>query len=74
LLNKCRDLVVAVPVDPEAVVDVDRVALLLAGLGMDLMADPVDLLVLPIDHHLHLPMAEASNEQTGEKSLESQPN
>jgi len=70
LLNKCLAPVVAVRVDPAAVVpevvaDVGRavhlrVALMAAPMAA-LMVDPVDRLALLIARYLHRPRAEASN-------------
>ena len=70
MLNKCLAPVVAVRVDPAAVVpevvaDVGRavhlrVALMAAPMAA-LMVDPVDRLALLIARYLHRPRAEASN-------------
>jgi hypothetical protein len=62
LLNKCLAPVVAVRVDPAAVVpevvaDVGRAV----HLRVAPMVDLADRLVLPIARHLHRPRAEASN-------------
>jgi hypothetical protein len=66
LLNKCLAPVVAVRVDPAAVVpevvaDVGRAVHLRVALMAAPMVDPVDRLALLIARHLHRPRAEASN-------------
>jgi hypothetical protein len=66
LLNKCLDLVVAVPVGPVAEADVDPVAHLLVALPK---VDLADRLVLPIAHHLHQLTVEANNKRVGEHEL-----
>lgn len=66
MLNKCLAPVVAVRVDPAAVVpevvaDVGRAVHLRVALMAAPMVDPVDRLALLIARHLHRPRAEASN-------------
>lgn len=69
MLNKCLDLVVAVPVGPVAEADVDRVAHLRVALGAGPKVDLADRLVLPIALHLHQLRVEANNKRVGEHNL-----
>lgn len=76
MLNKCLAPVVAVRVDPAAVVpevvaDVGRAVHLRVDLMAGPMVDLADRLVLPIARHLHLHQltVEANNKRVGEHEL-----